>query len=125
MAVAKPFKLTPDPVREQAILAVALKYLNGPARCVAWRANVIATGSVSATGARRWVRSLPVGHPDIAGILPGGRALFVEIKRPGAQLSPAQVGMLKVLSTMGALALTVHSLDELRTQLRASGLEAP
>src|SRR5215831_15949474 len=78
------------PVPEQQLVRVALTYLNGPARCLAWRINVLAMGGRSPAGTRRWVQSAPTGHPDIAGVLPGGRALFVECKSATGRLRPQQ-----------------------------------
>jgi len=114
-----------QPVREHELMRTALTYLTGPARCLAWRINVIAMGGTSPSGVRRWVQSAPKGHPDIAGVLPGGRALYVECKSGKGELRPEQVGMLEALTRQGALAVTVRTLDQLRSELRSAGIQAP
>lgn len=54
--------------------------------------------------------SLP-GLPDILH-LEGGRAFFLEVKRPGSKPTPLQAATLERLQTAGALAAVVTSLDE-------------
>lgn len=84
--------------------------------------NIIAA---DASGRRRRVKGLPPGHPDIAGVLPGGRALFVEVKAWGGRLTPQQITFQADMITQGALVLTIRSVEELRQGLRAAGIEAP
>ena len=74
---------------------------------------------------RRFYRSLPAGHPDIAGIIPPiGRAVYVEVKSLKGRLSPAQVAWQDQMRQAGALVLTVKSLDDLRRGLRDAGVTA-
>lgn len=92
---------------------------------MAWRSNVAPVADVSASGKRYWVRGLPKGFPDISGLLPGGRALFVECKSLKGTLTPDQQAFHARLRAHGALVLTVKSIPDLRTGLRAEGLEVP
>lgn len=62
------------------------------------------------------------GHPDIAGVLPGGQALFLEVKRPGQQLTQTQRLALARLGEQGAAAAMVRSVDEATALLIGWGL---
>lgn len=52
------------------------------------------------------------GLPDIGGVLPGGRAFFAEVKRPGETLGPYQVGARARLTAQGAFVCTVRSVED-------------
>lgn len=52
------------------------------------------------------------GLPDLGGVLPGGRAIHVEVKRPGAKPTPAQVGAMQMLARQGAFVCLVRSVEE-------------
>lgn len=56
----------------------------------------------------KWVSPSTVGVPDRICLLPGGRVVFVELKRPGGNLSPIQV---KVLDRLRAVGAEVHVLS--------------
>ncbi len=58
------------------------------------------------------------GLPDIGGVLPGGRAIHVEIKRPGGKPSPHQVGAIAMLRKQGALVFVASSVEEAEQGLR-------
>lgn len=92
---------------------------------MAWRSNVAPVADVSATGRRYWVRGLPKGFPDISGLLPGGRALFIECKSLRGTLTPEQRAFHDRLRAHGAVVLTVKSIGDLRQGLRAAGLDVP
>lgn len=51
------------------------------------------------------------GLPDIGGVLPGGRAFFAEVKRPGQNLTPHQLGAAEMLRQQGALVCVVRSVE--------------
>jgi len=51
------------------------------------------------------------GIPDIIGVLPGGRALFIEVKRPGGKTSKEQDEFLAVADIAGAEVLVAESLE--------------
>jgi hypothetical protein len=58
------------------------------------------------------------GLPDRMAVLPGGRLLAIECKRPdGGRVSPKQRWWLKRLRDAGALALVVSDVRELRSAL--------
>lgn len=57
-------------------------------------------------------RPSPVkGLPDICGVLPGGKALYVEVKRPGNALSENQELFINNAEKAGALCIVAYSLD--------------
>lgn len=56
----------------------------------------------------KWVSPSQIGVPDRVCFLPGGRVVFVELKRPGGKLSPIQV---KVLDRLRAVGAEVHVLS--------------
>ena len=58
------------------------------------------------------------GVSDILGILPGGRFLAVECKRPkGGVLSPCQKDFLGNIQRNGVVAIVAHSASELHEEL--------
>lgn len=57
------------------------------------------------------------GVPDIQGILPGGRALHIEVKSETGKLSEHQKDFAAMAQKCGALILCVRSLDELIQKL--------
>ena len=56
------------------------------------------------------------GLPDLSGVLPGGRAIFVEIKLPGKKPTPNQRGALAMLHDLGAFVCTVSSVEQAQGQ---------
>jgi len=65
--------------------------------------------------------SLP-GFPDLAGMLKGGRALYVEIKRPApsaGKLTEQQVAFLERARHFGALAFVARSVEDAQRELEA------
>jgi hypothetical protein len=83
----------------------------------AWRVN---SGAVAGeyNGRRRFVRfhGAP-GCADIIGILPGGRFLAVECKRPGNKPTPQQTAFLEAVRQQGGLALVVSDVRDLAAAL--------
>ena len=62
------------------------------------------------------------GISDILGILPDGRFLAVEIKRPNNNaLTDAQRLFLEQAEEHGGVALVIHDLDELESDLKKKG----
>jgi hypothetical protein len=59
------------------------------------------------------VRFGPKGSPDIHGYLKGGRALFVEVKRPSGRVSPEQREFIERAAKHGCVAILARSVDEL------------
>jgi len=71
---------------------------------------------------------IPAGWPDIVGILPGGRVLFCEVKRPGVRVgrkrvqapgapTKEQTAFLERAEAAGALCLIAWSLSDLIAHL--------
>lgn len=67
----------------------------------------------------KWVCPGETGVPDRICILPGGRIIFVELKRPGRKdgRSERQKKMFRVLSSLGCEVWLVNSLDDLKERL--------
>lgn len=112
---------------ETVLVKAVLDYLRFVRRWPAWRNN---TGAVRV--GRRLIRFGEVGAADVLGILPAGRyplldpttagrLLAVEVKRPGNRPTPAQLAWLDMVREAGAVALVVHSLDELAGLLAEAG----
>jgi hypothetical protein len=62
------------------------------------------------------------GIPDIIGVLPGGRALYIEIKSAKGRCSHEQVIFLMNAEKSGALAFVAHSLDNVIEKLKEVGI---
>lgn len=58
------------------------------------------------------------GVSDILGVLPNGRALAIEVKRPGGKPTEAQQLFLHEVNRAGGLAFTASSVDEVEAYLR-------
>lgn len=54
------------------------------------------------------------GVSDLIGSLPGGRAFFIEVKRPGNKASALQKRFLDEARNVGAVAGVVTSVDDVR-----------
>jgi hypothetical protein len=75
--------------------------------CKLWRVNTLV-----AFRDGRPVRSVPVGHPDIAGVGFGGLAIFIEVKRVGGKLSPEQRAFRDAVESVGARYLCANSVQQ-------------
>jgi hypothetical protein len=112
------------PPLESEVQRQILRYLT-TARIFHWRAN---TGAMKGeyNGRKRFVRFGSPGVSDILGILPGGRFLAIEVKRPRlGRLTADQAAFQANVRTAGGLAVCVCSVEELRIELRAAGYPAP
>jgi len=95
-------------VKESEIQRQILNYL-GKAGILHWR---VCLGAVAGSGFRR---SNPMkGHPDIAGVLKGGRYFAIEVKRPGKKVTwyPEQLEWRDRLSEAGVLYIAATSVDD-------------
>ena len=64
----------------------------------------------------------PAGTPDILGILPGGRALGLEVKRPGEKATPEQRAWGERCRVMGGVFAVVTSAQEAVDVVRTATL---
>lgn len=78
----------------------------------AWRTN---SGAVKV--GKRLIRLAPPGTPDILALLPGGRLLGVEVKRPGGKLRPTQEAWADAARMAGAAFLVVRDAADLDREL--------
>lgn len=77
--------------------------------CKVFRGNV---GEVVTIDGRLFRTGLPKGFSDVFGVLPGGRAFFVETKvRPGKP-TRQQLDFINVMRRQGALAGVAYSVEE-------------
>jgi len=64
-------------------------------------------------GNTRPMVTAPKGHPDIAGMLTDGRALYIECKRAsGGKLTPDQAAFLANVHRYGGVAIVATSVDD-------------
>ena len=101
----------PQP-KESEILKSILEYLT--LRGVFhWRQNVISQALYS-NGKRRYVKAAFPGVSDILGILPDGRALAIEVKRPGERPTLDQQAFLLAVNANKAVGFVATSVDDVR-----------
>lgn len=115
--MARPWK-PPRPTEAQVLRQVKA-YLDAT-RLPYFRMN---TGAVANAG--RWIRFGSRGMSDLLILLPGGRALWCEVKRPGGKPTPAQQAFLGMVRARGCAGAVVTSVEELREVLQREGVEAP
>lgn len=111
---------------EREIQKQCLEYLQ-IAGFVVWRTN---SGTMKRLGADGKVNYIAFtgakGCSDAIGILrPSGRFLAIEFKRPGCKPNAEQEGFLQRIRSQGGIALVVTGVEDLRSQLRAEGVEVP
>lgn len=58
------------------------------------------------------------GHSDIYGVLPDGKAFFLEVKLPGKKPEPKQVAFLKLVDSYGAVTGWCDSLEGAKRIMR-------
>jgi hypothetical protein len=68
-----------------------------------------------------WDQGGTNGISDISGILPGGRSLRIEVKKPGEKPSGAQSSYLQMARVMGAVAFVAYSVDDVERELEREG----
>lgn len=71
----------------------------------------------------KWVCPGENGVPDRICILPGGRIIFIELKRPGRKdgLSERQKKVFRVLHDLGCEAWCINNLADLKAKLEGGG----
>ena len=60
----------------------------------------------------QWMRFGFKGCPDIHGMLNGGCALYVEVKRPSGKATPEQAEFLEKVTKNGGCAFVARSVDD-------------
>jgi hypothetical protein len=101
---------------EAALQRAILEYLNYN-NVMAWRVNSGLARTIN-KGKKSIIRLAPAGTPDIVGVMyPTGRALFVEVKRPGKKPTDTQLEQMQDLSGFGALCVVATSVDEVKSAL--------
>lgn len=65
----------------------------------------------------KWVSPGRAGVPDRIAIFPGGRIVFVEVKRPGGIVSPKQSAIIQKLRALGAKVWVIDDLQVFRERL--------
>ena len=69
-------------------------------------------GSITIFDPRPFNAGIPPGFSDLFGVLPGGRALFVEVKSLKGKPSDAQTNFLNTVSMRGACACIARSIED-------------
>lgn len=97
-------------IREADVIRAVSAYVKRCRLCL-WRQN---TGSMSReyNGKTSYVKFGLKGAADFTGILPDGRRIEVECKRPGGRQSPDQRAFQLMIERNGGVYLLVESLDE-------------
>ena len=83
---------------------------------ISWRNN---TGALKDREGRLVKYGLCPGSSDIIGIMPDGRFLAIEVKRPGKNPTPAQANFIEIVRKYGGIAGVVRSVEELDHLLRS------
>ncbi len=110
-AIPKP-KKKPKPKPETKIVGECLKLLKLRG-IFAWRNN---TGGVYTKSGGFYRFGMP-GQADITGLLPDGRRLEVEVKRPGGKQTGIQKAFEKKIIASNGVYLLVYSASELNDKL--------
>ena len=95
--------------RESQIQAAILARLGTRADVRLWRTGV--GRGVTFDGRRAFAFGMP-GLADLSGILKGGYAVFIEVKRPGQALRREQAAFAAMMHAFGACHVVATSADE-------------
>ena len=77
---------------------------------ISWRNN---TGALKDKDGRLIRYGLCPGSSDIIGIMPDGRFLAIEVKKPGKNPTPEQLNFIEAVRRHGGIASVVHSPEDL------------
>jgi hypothetical protein len=102
-------------IPERAIQAQILQYL-GYRGIKAFRINsgMVPTGEGRK---KRMIRLAPKGFSDIMGVMPDGRAIFVECKAEGGKITPFQQMFLNEMKNQGAVCIVARCIEDLEREL--------
>ena len=81
-----------------------------------------ADGSITIFDPRPFNTGLPVGFSDLFGVLPGGKALFLEIKSEKGKPTMEQTNFLNTVSMRGALAGVARSFEDVIKIINSEGI---
>lgn len=102
------FKLNiPEPL-EKDIQSSIIEYLERR-RIFCWKEH---SGGMPMDGGKFMMPIGMKGKCDILGVLPGGRFLGIEVKRPSGKVSPYQEEFIQNVNLAGGLAFVAHSIDD-------------
>lgn len=107
------FKLArPEPTESQVLNAV-LGYLQRHPNVV-WAARMNSGAGQMVRGGKigQFIRFGFKGCPDIHGMLKGGRALYIECKRPSTKPTPEQAEFIQRAVEHGGCAFVARSIDD-------------
>ena len=77
------------------------------AHCIIFRINV---GTGRTVDGRYFNAGVPPGFSDLFGVRRSdGRAVFIEVKKPGGRVSPAQQNFIQQMKAIGAIAGVCYS----------------
>lgn len=109
--------LKTKPNRESDVIRSVSAYVKRCRLCM-WRQN---TGSMSReyNGKVSYVKFGLKGAADFTGILPDGRRIEVECKRPGGRQSPDQRAFQQMIEKNNGVYILVESLDEFIREISA------
>lgn len=77
---------------------------------ISWRNN---TGALKDKDGRLIRYGLCPGSSDIIGIMPDGRFLAIEVKKPGKKPTPEQLNFIEAIRRHGGIAGVVHGVEDL------------
>lgn len=96
---------------EREIQASILEYLHVK-KIFCWRNNSGVNFLQNGQGKFRAIRIGLPGSSDILGVMPDGRFLAIEVKRPGKKPTPEQEAFLHEIASRGGVAFVACSIDE-------------
>lgn len=103
---------------ESNIQSLILEYLPKDSRVgMFWRQNTGGAPLPGRGGAKQIVRFGTKGICDILGVLNGGRALAIEVKRPGAKPNTHQQRFIDSFNATGGYAFIATSVQDVVDQL--------
>ena len=81
---------------------------------ISWRNN---TGALKDKDGRLIRYGMCPGSSDIIGIMPDGRFLAIEVKKPGKKPTPEQLNFIEAIRRHGGIAGVAHGVEDLEDLL--------
>jgi len=109
---------------EKDIQKAIIQFLSAhPKICIYGRFNSGTAITGDGLGNTRYTRFNSIkGFPDIHGMLKGGRAVYIEVKRPGGRVSEDQQDFIDKVSAHGAVAFIAYSVDDVIENFKRLGV---